>query len=103
MERPFVDNRRKTFLSGTSLIVKLNWQVWSTRAFNGNCNGCILWVFNGPNASNVVLCVDGAGWIGGGDLISVAELNWQIASAGNYNSDESIDILRRDYGIGGFV
>jgi hypothetical protein len=81
----------------------LNWQIVGTGDFNKDGNVDILWRYNESAGYVYVWYMNGANWIGGGDLISVADLNWQIAGTGDYNNDGNIDILWRYNGTGGYV
>jgi hypothetical protein len=84
-------------------VSDLNWQIVGTGDFNKDGNVDILWRYNEGPGQVYVWYMDGATWIGGGDLISVADLNWQIAGTGDFNNDGNIDILWRYNGIGGYV
>jgi hypothetical protein len=101
---------RVWFMNGVNIIGgadvlpvdDLNWQIVGTGDFNNDGNIDILWRYNGPGGYNYIWYMIGPDWAGGGDLLPVTDLNWQIVGTGDYNTDGSIDLLWRYYGSGGF-
>jgi FtsP/CotA-like multicopper oxidase with cupredoxin domain len=79
-----------------------NWTIVGTGDFNKDGNVDILWRFNGAGGYDYIWYMNGVNWIGGGDLLPVTDLNWQIVGTGDYNVDGSVDILWRYNGAGGF-
>jgi uncharacterized repeat protein (TIGR02543 family) len=81
----------------------LNWQIMGTGDFNRDGNIDILWRYNGNPGYVYLWYMNGTNWIGGGNIISVGDLSWQIMGTGDYNNDGNIDILWRYNGVGGAV
>ena len=71
------------------------WEIAGTGDFNNDGHVDILWRYNQYGGYNVVWYMNDAAWIGSADLISVADLSWEIAYTGDYNNDGKIDILWR--------
>jgi hypothetical protein len=85
-----------------SSVGDLNWQIAGTGDFNGDGKVDILWRYNGAGGYNYVWYMNGVTCTGGASLVSVADLNWQIAGTGDFNGDGKVDILWRYYGAGGY-
>jgi Leucine-rich repeat (LRR) protein len=83
-------------------VTDSNWQIVATGDFNLDGDVDILWRYNGAGGYNVIWYMKGASWDGSEYLPSVTDLNWQIAGAGDYDGDGSIDLLWRYYGAGGY-
>jgi hypothetical protein len=84
-------------------VADLNWQIVGTGDFNGDGKVDILWRYNGSGGYVYVWYMNGTNWIGGGNLISVTDLNWQIVGTGDYNNDAKVDILWRYNASPGYV
>ena len=83
-------------------VSDLNWMIVGTGDFNKDGNVDILWRYNGAGGYDYIWYMNGVNWIGGGDLMPVTDLNWQIVGTGDYNVDGSVDILWRYNGAGGY-
>jgi hypothetical protein len=84
-------------------VSDLSWQIVGTGDFNNDGNADILWRYTEGPGFVYVWYMNGTNWIGGGDIISVADQNWQIMGTGDYDNDGNIDILWRYNGTGGAV
>jgi hypothetical protein len=58
----------------------LAWQIMGTGDYNNDGSVDILWRYNGAGGYNYIWYMDGVTWIGGGDLLPVADLTWKIVS-----------------------
>jgi hypothetical protein len=76
-------------------VSDLAWEIAGTGDFNNDGHVDILWRYNQYGGYNVVWYMNDAAWTGSAELISVADLSWEIASTGDYNNDGRIDILWR--------
>jgi hypothetical protein len=56
------------------------WQIMGTGDYNNDGNIDILWRYVGAGGYNYVWYMDHTSWIGGGDLLPVADLTWRIVS-----------------------
>jgi hypothetical protein len=56
------------------------WQIAGTGDYNNDGNVDILWHYNGAGGYNYIWYMDRVTWIGGGDLLPVADLTWKIVS-----------------------
>jgi M6 family metalloprotease-like protein len=56
------------------------WQIAGTGDYNNDGNVDILWHYNGAGGYNYIWYMDHVTWIGGGDLLPVADLTWRIVS-----------------------
>ncbi|GEM_PF-2265398 len=83
-----------------------NWHVVGTGDFNKDGNTDILWRYDGTYSGiagfNWIWYMNGTNWIGGHEILSVADLNWQVAGIADFNKDGNIDILWRYNGTGGY-
>jgi hypothetical protein len=84
-------------------VSDLNWKIVGTGDFNKDGNVDILWRYAEGPGFVYVWYMNGTSWIGGGDLISVADQTWQIMGTGDYDNDGNVDILWRYNGAGGAV
>ena len=91
-------------LTGTGwlpTVTDTNWQIGGAGDFNGDGKVDILWRNYGAGLGyNVVWYMDGVTISGTGWLPTVADLNWKIGGAGDFNGDGKVDILWRNYGAG---
>ena len=65
------------------------WQIMGTGDYNNDGNIDILWRYNGTGGYNYIWYLDGVTWIGGGDLLPVADLTWKIVSSKDLLSNET--------------
>jgi hypothetical protein len=56
------------------------WQIMGTGDYNNDGSVDILWRYNGAGGYNYIWYMDGVTWIGGGDLLPVADLTWRIVN-----------------------
>jgi hypothetical protein len=56
------------------------WQIAGTGDYDSDGNVDILWRYHGAGGYNYIWYLDGVTWIGGGDLLPVADLTWRIVS-----------------------
>ena len=57
-----------------------NWRIVGTGDYNNDGSIDVLWRYNGTGGYNFIWYMDGVTWIGGGDLLPVADLTWKIVS-----------------------
>jgi len=68
---------------GSAELIPVNdylWQIAGTGDYDNDGNIDILWRYNGAGGYNYIWYMDGVTWIGGGDLLPVADLTWRIVS-----------------------
>jgi hypothetical protein len=85
-------------------ISDLDWKIVGTGDFDGDGDTDILWRNYGLgqfSGWNVIWYMNGEGISGYGYLYGIADLSWEIAGTGDFNSDGYVDILWRNYGTGG--
>jgi hypothetical protein len=61
-------------------VADTSWQIAGTGDYNNDGRIDILWRYNGAGGYNYIWYLDGVQWIGGGNLLPVADLNWKIVS-----------------------
>jgi hypothetical protein len=61
-------------------VADTSWQIMGTSDYNNDGNTDVLWRYNGPGGYNYIWYLNGVTWIGGGDLLPVADLTWKIVS-----------------------
>jgi hypothetical protein len=87
-------------------VADLNWQIVGTGDFNNDGNTDILWRYNGnfygTDGFTWIWYMDGTNVIGGAQVLSVSDLNWQIVGTGDFNKDGNVDLLWRYNGAGGY-
>jgi hypothetical protein len=71
-----------TWIGSAELISvgDLTWEIMGTGDYNKDGSVDILWRYNGAGGYNYIWYMDGVTWIGGGDLLPVADLTWKIVS-----------------------
>jgi hypothetical protein len=70
-------------LTGSAELISVgdpSWQIAGTGDYNNDGNVDILWRYNGSGGYNYIWYMNGMTWIGGGDLLPVADLTWKIVS-----------------------
>jgi hypothetical protein len=84
-------------------ITDLDWRIVGTGDFNNDGSTDILWRNHGVGQYSGWNCI----WYMNGETISsygypaaIADLDWEIAGAGDFNMDGNTDILWRNYGVG---
>jgi hypothetical protein len=72
-----------TAWSGSAELIPVGdiaWEIVGTGDYDRDGNVDILWRYNGAGGYNYIWYMDGVNWIGGGDLLPVADLTWRIVS-----------------------
>jgi len=83
-------------------VPDLLWEAVGTGDFNNDTHVDILWRYNGPGGANIVWLMNGTNPTGIAELPAVGDLNWRVASTGDFNNDSSIDILWHYNGPGAY-
>jgi hypothetical protein len=83
-------------------VTNTNWRIAGTGDFNSDGKPDILWRYHGPEGYNVVWYMNGANYVSQDLVMAVANVYWEIAGTGDFNSDGKPDILWRYYGPEGY-
>ena len=68
---------------GSAELISVNdptWQIAGTGDYDADGHLDIVWRYNGAGGYNYIWYMNGASWLGGGDLLPVADLSWKIVS-----------------------
>lgn len=94
-----------TYISSTALpqVSDIDWKIVGTGDFNADGNTDILWRNLGSSTEsgkNVVWFMNGSNYTDSAWLPQIADTNWQIAGVADFNLNNQLDILWRNYYTG---